>query len=245
MAPPPLPAGAFVAAPKQVANVALAGDLPAGLPGDVRDAALKGDPGAVYDVATRLVDGVGVARDAALAARLFEKAAESGIVPAQARLGNLYEKGIGVPRDPALARTWYERAGISGNTRAMHNLAVLFAEGIDGKPDFASAQRWFQDAAEGGLRDSQFNLGVIMARGLGIRADLAQSYKWFALAAGQGDAEAGKKRDEVAAQLSAKDLAAAKALVEGWHPRPADPAANDIPVPALSQGDVRGTNRKG
>jgi localization factor PodJL len=150
-----------------------------------------------------------------------------------------------VQRDLNRARTWYERAGISGNTRAMHNLAVLFAEGIDGKPDFASAQRWFRDAAEAGLRDSQFNLGVILARGLGARPDLVQSYKWFALAAAQGDEEAGKKRDEVATRLSPEDLAAAKALVDNWHPRRVDPEANDIPVSILSQGDAKDTNRKG
>jgi localization factor PodJL len=235
MAPRPLASGAFVAAPKHVADVAQVGELPAGLPGSLRDAALAGDPGAVYEVATRLVDGAGIPRDPALAVRLYEKAAEAGIIPAQARLGNLYEKGIGAPRDLNRARSWYERASIGGNTRAMHNLAVLFAEGIDGKPDFASAQRWFQDAAEAGLRDSQFNLGVIMARGLGTSPDLSQSYKWFALAAAQGDEEAAKKRDEVASRLSPEDLAAAKALVESWQPRRTDPAANDIPVTAVSQ----------
>ena len=33
--------------------------------------------------------------------------------------------------------------------------------------------------------------------------NLAESYKWFALAAAQGDNEAAKKRDEVAARLDA------------------------------------------
>ena len=93
MAPRPLASTAFVSAPKRVADVAQAGELPAGLPGNLRDAALGGDPGAVYEVATRLIDGAGIARDPALAVRLYEKAAEAGIVPAQARLGNLVRKG--------------------------------------------------------------------------------------------------------------------------------------------------------
>ena len=66
----------------------------------------------------------------------FERAAAHGLVPAQYRIGNLYEKGIGVSRDYALASLWYQRAAENGNARAMHNLAVLMAEGVQGNPDF-------------------------------------------------------------------------------------------------------------
>ncbi len=87
----------------------------------------------------------------------------------------------------------------------MHNLAVLYAEGIDGKPDYGTAAQWFRKAAQRGIADSQYNLGVLCARGLGTEKNLAESYKWFALAAAQGDREAAKKRDEVAAHLDADD----------------------------------------
>jgi localization factor PodJL len=241
----PVPSGAFTTAPKRVADVAGLGELSPALPGNLREAALAGDPAAVYEVASRTLEGRGVPRDPALAVRLFERTAQSGFVPAQARIGNLYEKGQGVTRDLAVARTWYERAGISGNARAMHNLAVLFAEGIDGKPDFAAAQRWFHDAAEAGLRDSQFNLGVLLARGLGTAQDLPQSYKWFALAAAQGDEEAAKKRDEVTSRLSPADLSSAKALLEHWRPRSLDPVANEVPVPAQGWSAMKVPTRRG
>ena len=241
----PVPSEAFTAVPKRVPGVTGLGELPPALPANLREAALAGDPAAVYEVASRAFDGRGVPRDPALAARLFEGAAKAGFIPAQARIGNLYEKGQGVARDLVAARSWYERAGISGNARAMHNLAVLFAEGIDGKPDFASAQRWFQDAAETGLRDSQFNLGVLLARGLGTQQDFAQSYKWFALAAAQGDEEAARKRDEIAARLSAPDLAAAKSLVERWRARALDPAANEVSVPPQGWSSMKTPNGRG
>ena len=124
-----------------IANVAAVGEIPSpqGL-GGLRQAALAGDPVAVYDLAARLAEGRGVTRDLKLAAKLFEKAAASGVVPAQYRIGNQYEKGLGVTRDLALARGWYERAAEKGNARAMHNLAVLLAEGgSDRKPDYAAA----------------------------------------------------------------------------------------------------------
>jgi localization factor PodJL len=216
---------------KRVADMSAVGELPSSLPPSLRDAALIGEPAAVFEVAARLAEGRDTVQNPQMAARLFEKAAEAGLAPAQYRLGNLYEKGFGVARDAALAKTWYERAAQGGNARAMHNLGVLLAEGVNGKPDYAAAQRWFLMAAEHGVKDSQFNLGVLLARGLGVGQDLAQSYKWFALAADQGDREAAKKRDEVGTRLPSAELAAAKAAVGNWKPSIGNPSANDVPPP--------------
>ena len=51
-------------------------------------------------------------------------------------------------------------------------------------------------------------------------------------AAAQGDKEAAHKRDEVAAQLDAKDLAAAKQAVKTWAALPQPVAATTVPQPA-------------
>jgi localization factor PodJL len=170
-----------------------------------------------------------------LAVRLFERAAQAGLPPAQERLAMMHDKGITVPRDPKLAMTWYERAAQGGNIRAMHNLATLLASGSAGKPDYAAALRWYSEAAEAGLRDSQFNMGILLARGVGAKPDPARAYKWFALAAAQGDADAAKKRDEMAGRLPASEIGSAKAAIEQWRPRAADPVANEIPLPANGQ----------
>jgi len=217
-----------------IANVAAVGDIPSpqGL-GGLRQAVLAGDPVTVYDLAARLAEGRGVPRDLKLAAKLFEKAAANGVVPAQYRIGNQYEKGLGVTRDLALAKGWYERAAEKGNARAMHNLAVLLAEGgSDRKPDYAAAAESFRKAAEHGVKDSQYNLAVLLARGLGVSQNLARSYTWFAIVAAQGDEDAGRKRDEVGARLSAADLAAAKAAAEGFKPALPIREANEVALPA-------------
>ena len=217
-----------------IANVAAVGDIPSaqGL-GGLRQAALAGDPVAVYDLAARLAEGRGVTRDLKLAAKLFEKAAANGVVPAQYRIGNQYEKGLGVTRDLALAKGWYERAAEKGNARAMHNLAVLLAEGgSDRKPDYAAAAESFRKAAEHGVKDSQYNLAVLLARGLGVSQNLARSYTWFAIVAAQGDEDAGRKRDEVGARLSAADLTAAKAAAESFKPALPIREANEVALPA-------------
>lgn len=217
----------------RIANMASVGELPvvAGLPA-LRTAALAGEPAAVYELASRAAEGRGTARDLKVAAKLFEKAAAHGLVPAQYRTGNFYEKGIGVTRDLALAKQWYQRAAEKGNAKAMHNLAVLLAEGGGGKPDYAAAVEWFRRGAEHGVRDSQFNLAVLQVRGLGTAQDLAGAYVWFAIAAKQGDDDAGKKRDEIGARMPQADLANAKAAAERWRATTPNPAANDVALPA-------------
>jgi localization factor PodJL len=220
-------------APEKIANVGAVGDIPTatGLTG-LRQAALAGDPAAVYELAARLAEGRGIARDLRLAAKLFEKAAANGLVPAQYRIGNHYEKGLGVTRDIPLAKAWYERAAEKGNARAMHNLAVLLAEGgADGKPDYAAAAESFRKAAEHGIKDSQFNLAVLLARGLGVSQNLARSYTWFAIVAAQGDDDAAKKRDEVGQRLSAADLATAKAAAETFRPTAPVRETNEVALP--------------
>ncbi|PZN98898.1 MAG: hypothetical protein DCF30_12970 [Hyphomicrobiales bacterium] len=233
------PAAPTIAVPEPVQAVTGLGELPAGLgsPG-LRKAALDGDARAVYELASRAADGPAASRDPKLALRLFERAGVAGLAPAQFRLGNMFEKGIGTTRDLSLARIWYTRAAERGNAKAMHNLAVLHAEGISGKPDYAMATEWFRRAAEFGVRDSQYNLAVLLGRGLGSAVDLSQSYLWFSVAAGQGDDDAGRKRDEVAQRLGATDLAAAKAEAAAWKPKPTDNAANEVTAPAKGWDDT-------
>ncbi|BDV33208.1 SEL1-like repeat protein [Methylocystis iwaonis] len=200
--------------------------------GVIKVLAQQGLPAAQYELAVRYADGRGVARDAKAAAEWFEKAASQGLVPAQYRLGSFYEKGVGVERDYGRARKYYLSAAEAGNARAMHNLAVLLAEGGDGgKPDYPAASEWFRKAAEYGVRDSQYNLAILYARGLGVTQSLTQSYLWFSAAAEQGDADAGKKRDEVAARLDSKELATAKSLAAGFHAKEPVREANDVLPP--------------
>ncbi|MBZ6078611.1 SEL1-like repeat protein [Microvirga puerhi] len=224
----PVTAESFVTS-KFTVDPGTLGTMPAEIPDALRQAALAGDGTAVYEIALRALEGRGLPRDPTLALRLFERAAQAGLVPAQERLAIMYDKAIGTPRDVKLASAWYERAAQGGNVRAMHNLATLLAAGISGKPDYATALQWYTEAAQAGVRDSQFNIGVLYARGVGARKDPAKAFQWFALAAAQGDAEAAKKRDEMASRLSPADLATAKTMVEKWRPRSTDPLANEVP----------------
>jgi localization factor PodJL len=197
----------------------------------LRNAALGGDPGAAYEVAMRFVEGRGVPPNLEEGARWFERAASKGLTPAQFRYASMLEKGQGVKKDLAAAQKLYIAAASKGHAKAMHNLAVLYAEGAEGKPDYASAAQWFRKAAEHGVPDSQYNLGVLAARGLGTERNIVESYKWFALAAAQGDKEAARKRDDVAAHLDAQTLASAQQAVKSFTPAPQPAEAIQITAP--------------
>jgi localization factor PodJL len=210
---------ADIVVPAEVTPVALA------------EAAKKGDPLAFFEIGAVYTEGRGVKADLAEAAKWYQKAADAGIAPAEYRLASLYEKGTGVARDLTKAKGLYEKAAEKGNASAMHNLAVLLASGGEGAPDFAAAGKWFAKAADLGVRDSQFNLAILYARGNGVKQDLEESYKWFAIAARDGDADAGQKRDEVAAAMRPEQLTSAKAKFEAWKVQPLDGKANAAEVP--------------
>jgi localization factor PodJL len=197
----------------------------------LRSAAVAGDAAAAYEVALRFAEGRGVPANPEEAARWYERAAGKGLVPAQFRYASLLEKGTGVKKNLGQARKLYLAAATQGHAKAMHNLAVLYAEGIEGKPDYATAALWFRKAAQHGIADSQYNLGVLCARGLGTDKNIAEAYKWFALAANQGDREAAKKRDDVAAHLDADELASARDTVKSFVPEPQPQSAINVPVP--------------
>jgi localization factor PodJL len=231
----PRPAANSVPAPAQSAKSLQQqqDELPEAIGGtQLRSAATSGDAAAAYEIAARFAAGQGVPMNMEEAARWFERAAGKGLAPAQFRYASMLEKGTGVKKNLTQARRLYIAAAAKGNAKAMHNLAVLFAEGIDGKPDYPAAAKWFRKAADLGISDSQYNLGILTARGLGVEANMADSYKWFALAAAHGDHEAAKKRDEVAAHMDAKALAAAKQAVATFKPVPQPEEAVKIPAPA-------------
>lgn len=223
------PADAAPAATEAEGKSARALDLPPATVGplSLRLAAANGDASAEFEVAARLAEGKGTEQTFAEAVRWYQRSASKGFAQAQYRLGTLYERGLGVGRDFERARVWYGRAAEQGNIKAMHNLAVLTAGGELGTPNFQAAMPWFQKAAEHGLTDSQYNLGVLIENGLAGKADKTTALKWYMLAAKGGDKDAAARRDALKAQLSAKEITAAEAMVSSFTPRRPSAIAND------------------
>lgn len=191
---------------------------------DLQAAAESGNIRAQFALATHYAE---VSRNLAAAARWYQKAAAQGFAPAEFRLGFLYQNGLGVPRDLEQAGAWYLKAAKQGNISAMHYLAIVAAEGT---PDYTTAAEWFRKAADYGVINSQYNLALLLAAGRGVRQNLTSAYTWFAIAAAEGDDVAAKKRDELAARLDARQLAAAKSAAASFRAKTPDAAANDDQV---------------
>ena len=76
--------------------------------------------------------------------------------------------------------------------------------------------RWLRDAANG-APDACFELGIAYASGLdGIAADYVEAHKWFNLAAMGGDNRAQQYRADLAAEMSARDIALAQRAARDW-----------------------------
>ena len=83
----------------------------------------------MYNYATALTLGEGVAEDRPAALDWFRKAAASGNAKSMNYIGSFHEDGWVVARDLAEAARWYARAAEGGDFRGQFNLARLLAGG--------------------------------------------------------------------------------------------------------------------
>jgi hypothetical protein len=78
----------------------------------------------------RYQQGIGVEKDAKLAVKYFDLAAQRGDRVAQYQLGRSFEYGFGVERDMKTAAFYYEQAAESGLTSAIYKVGVSYFRGI-------------------------------------------------------------------------------------------------------------------
>jgi localization factor PodJL len=204
----------------------------------LRTAAQTGDAAAQFIVATRFLDGTGIAGDLTQAAHWYEKSANAGLAPAQYRLATLFERGRGVPKDLATAMVWYTRAAEQGNVKSMHNAAVLSAGTELGAPNYETAHKWFLAASRYGLKDSQFNLAVLYERGLGTDKNPQEALFWYLIAASNKDQDAANRAKLLTKSLPKDRVAVVSKRVEAWVPEKASDGANVVSIqdPAWQDG---------
>jgi TPR repeat protein len=87
------------------------------------------DAQAAYDLATLYRNGYGVPRDASLAIRWLERAAQAGLPLAQFQLANEYRFGTSLPHDDVLALQWLTRAANAELPEANLALAMAYRNG--------------------------------------------------------------------------------------------------------------------
>lgn len=178
---------------------------------------------AAYNHGFSYFQGRGVQQDYAEAAKWFREAADQGHVEAEFSLGVIYNLGLGALQDDAEAFKWFRRAAEQGYAPAQFNVAIMYSKGRGVPKDFAEGAKWLRRAAEQGHAPAQHNLGFVYEKGHGVPKDSVQAYMWSSLAAsklppGEGGEDAAKRRDEVAAKLTPKQLTRAQELARKWKP---------------------------
>jgi hypothetical protein len=88
-----------------------------------------------------------VKSDLRLAARRYQEAAAQGFMPAQYRLGRLYEDGRGVTRDLDQAAAWYRKAADQTDPAAQLRLGILLSPGNGARTDVVEAHMWLNLSA--------------------------------------------------------------------------------------------------
>lgn len=81
-----------------------------------------------------------------VAAHLYRRDAELGVVAAQVNLAFMYLDGLGVAQDFSEAARWFQQAAEHGNAEAQQNLAMLYRDGKGVLPSKVDAVRWFRIA---------------------------------------------------------------------------------------------------
>ena len=175
-------------------EAASAEQLPSSLDGDPREtarwilaAAEAGEPQAQTLLGQILLDGRGIARDAALARRWFAIAAARGHAMAANMLGRCLELGWGGPVDLAAAARSYRQAADAGLDWGLYNYANLLATGRGVAPDDAQALACYRRAAELGHAKSMNLVGRYCEEGRGGAADAQQALVWYRRSAEAGD----------------------------------------------------------
>ncbi|WP_294046147.1 tetratricopeptide repeat protein [Sphingomonas sp.] len=134
-----------------------------------------------------LLDGNGVARDAAAAFDWFVRAGAQGHVMALNMVGRCYDLGWGMAVDKARAADCYRVAAERGLDWAMYNYATLLALGQGVAEDKPAALAWFEKAAKLGNAKAINFVGSFHEDGWVVKRDLAKAARLYARAAAGGD----------------------------------------------------------
>jgi len=149
----------------------------------VANAAQRGSDGAQVLLAVMYLHGDAThAKNEALAANWFEKAAEQGNAYAQKMLGDLYEQGRGVPKNLKLSADWREKSANRGNTEAQLMLGKMYLNGSGVNRDQDKAEGWLNRAAVAGNSEAQFLLGKLYHE----QKNPGMAGNWLARSAAQG-----------------------------------------------------------
>lgn len=153
-------------------------------------AAMQNDNVGLNNLGSLYYSGIGVARNTAKAAILFEKAAALGNAEAAVNLGFILISGNGVEKNPAEAMNLFEKASSADNVPARFMYGYALYTGKLRAQNFAAAAPLIRKAADAGFDEAQYVVALMYINGLGFPQHYGNAVKYLRRAAEQGNVEA-------------------------------------------------------
>ena len=150
------------------------------------------------------------------AARAWLPLAEEGDARAQYALAILLLRGRGFDRSASAAAVLLSPAAAAGHPEAAYALALLYQDGDGVRTDRTEAARLYRVAAEAGYAPAQNNLALMHAIADGLPRDALSAHVWFSIAARNGEENAGRNRDRVAAELTPAQAVESARRLQAW-----------------------------
>jgi len=146
------------------------------------------DYDAMYEQASRTLNGEGVKQDIHEAIRLFTIAAKDNHAPSQRMLGLIYMQGEW--RNEKKSHKWIRLAAENNEPYGQLLLGEMYFNGIGVEKNTEIAFQWVERAANQNYADAQYLLGKLYEEGLGIQADPKKAKSLILKAAHGGSAGA-------------------------------------------------------
>lgn len=157
--------------------------------------ASAGNAFAMHDLGRMYADGLGRARDEALAQEWYGKALNAFLTIettrpnryAEYRIGKMYAAGLGTEQDFPAAVEWLSKAAEAEQISAQYTLGKLLLRGGDIPKDVPTAVRWLTAAADHGSSFAQYTLATVYLAGEDIPRDAPKALDLLRQSASQGN----------------------------------------------------------
>lgn len=160
--------------------------------------------------ATAYLTGDLVKQDAGKAMEWYMKAANSGDGAACEKIAYLYDRGIGVAQNKQESFNWLKRSADLNYAPGLYELGIAYETGKVVAPDLVKAKKLYEQASLLAMPQAFTALGGMYADGRGVKPDRQKALAYYIVGTGYRDAAAKPLADGLTAQLTTKQVAAAK-----------------------------------
>jgi len=160
--------------------------------------------------ATAYLSGNLIKQDYGRALHWYQEAADAKNGLACERLAYMYQRGLGVPPDPQESLKWLKRSADLRYVPAIYELGYMYDKGMGVPRDIVKAKKMYELAAAGGQVEALLALGDMYEQGRGFKQDRQEALAYYFVAAQFGNPDGRALADKLSAQLTPKQVAAAK-----------------------------------